>query len=143
MARMRLNSAIDLPLVHELFLKGLAHGALNPEASINWYRQHLGDPQVGVFVGLTEGLPTVLVCVILPYNPTTNRPLMDLIAGDGNPDHMREVLGAGMDFMRKAGYDRFWCFNCSEHSDAAYMRAMRRMVGKAGRIRTTMMEMDL
>jgi len=136
-------AAIDLPLVHELFLKGLAHGALNPEASIDWFRKHLGDQQVGVFVGLQDGLPVNLCCVILPYNPTTNRPLMDLIAGDGDPTRMRTVLAAGMDFMRQAGYDRFWCFNFSEHSDRAYMRAMRRMVGKPGRVRATMLEMDL
>jgi hypothetical protein len=141
--RMSKVSAIDLPLIRELFLKALEHGAINPEASIDWYRHHLADPQVGVFVGLSGGLPSVLVAVILPYNTKTNRPLLDLLAGDGDPEHTREVLGAAMDFVRRAGYDKFWCFNFSKHSDEAYMRAMRRMVGKAGRIRSTMMEMDL
>lgn len=143
--RLTKPEALYLPLVHELFLKALERGAIDKEASIRWVWEKLQqkDPHVAVFIGLQDGLPAAMATIVLPYNPKTTRPVLDLLTGNGRPELTRAVIGAGVDFIKRAGYANFWCFNFSKHSDEAYLRAMRRMVGKKGRVRATMMEMDI
>jgi hypothetical protein len=134
--------AFLLPPVRRLFQAALIRGAKNAERSINKLAALAGRPDVGIFIGLERGEPQCGLSIMLPPDPETDRPLLDIGANlGGSPALKRELLGVALAFMREAGYNQAWFFNFSGHSDKAYLRAAR-AAGMAARVRTSMLEVD-
>lgn len=140
--RLTKPEALRLPAVRKLFQSALARGALNPERSIDNLASAAGQPNVAIFIGLEKGEPRAGIVIVLPGDPITQRPLIDMAANIGGSEELkRGLMAASLAFMRQAGYNQAWFYNFSGHSDKAYLRAARKE-GLKARVRTSMLEVD-
>ncbi len=133
--------AFKLPEIRALFLEALLLGK-DPERSVDKLAERCTDPRVGIFVGLEKGEPRACLSIIIPNDPRTDRPLVDLGTNrGGSPALKREMLAVGLAYMRAAGYNQAWFFNGSGHSDKAYLRTAKAN-GLEARVRCSLIEID-
>ncbi len=133
--------AFKLPAIRSLFLEALGLGK-DPERSVDKLAERARDPSVGIFIGLEGGEPRAALSIIIPGDPRTDRPLVDLGTNRGGSLALkREMLKVGLAFMRAAGYNQAWFFNGSGHSDKAYLRTAKAN-GLEARVRCSLIEID-
>lgn len=130
-----------LPQAQDLFRSAYAQDGFNPRV----FDEHpeafvamIQDVKTnGVFVGLDdENNICALGVVILPTNPLFPIPQAVMFYNDGPQSVADEVLQAGVDFVKAAGYNRGWAINASGKSDAVWARMFKQAgnVSKVGSI---------
>lgn len=130
-----------LPQAQDLFRAAYEQDGFNPQVFDKHPEAFVGLisdlEHNGVFVGIDEANNIcALGIVILPSNPLFPIPQAVMFYNDGDASVADEVLRAGVDFVKAAGYNKGWAINASGKSDAVWSRSFKQAgtVSKVGSI---------
>lgn len=129
MSVVRLTTAypLSVPEIFDVFKAGFsfsAFGGVAMDEALEDVIAMVGSPSNGVFLGFDENdKPCALGIVCLPTNKIIPYPQIITLFSAGPKSVKREVIEAGIAFMRENGYMKYWAINATGHSDEVWLRA--------------------
>lgn len=129
MSCIRLTSAATLavPEIFDVFRAAFAFSAFGEVAideALDEVVALCGNPGNGVFLGFDENdKPTALGIVCLPTTRLVPYPQIITLFSAGPRSVKREVINAGLAFIKENGHMKYWAINATGHSDEVWLRA--------------------
>jgi hypothetical protein len=132
---------LDTPTGWELFCDAFPPGndvIFAPfEEAEERFRKMIQSPNIGLFVAIHDGEAVALSLLMLPGTKFDGPPQFVMIYNKGPRDAKRQVLDAGVDFLRVNGYMSFRAVNVTDRPDSIWARAFR-SAGEARKVGSIM-----
>lgn len=124
--RIQNPALFELPAVWALLKRAFAneHIHVDMEKARADFSHMALSPLFGLFLGV-EGTFKSFGAVSLPNSILFPYPQIITLYNEGTPRLAVETADAGIDFMKRAGYNRFWAVNASRKPDPVWQRAFR------------------